>query len=380
MRKWLPLNAEGEPEPITDQRERVLIDALQPPETDTWRRDFLRQLVESTTINQQDDTMTEPVTSIFPALARLCRDFFPTHPAAKCMPPPAPDEYDRLRASVLRFGLQNPLTLHVDADGKETLLDGRTRVRILEELGISVIGEDGGIDTTAVHYAGTGEAWSIHCRRYEGSEPDAFVARENLHRRHLTRAQQQDYIAQLLNRHPDRSDRSISELAQVHHETVASIRKRLAMGQLIGPLQNATGEFRQLQPHSLESSTRRLGRDGKVRTLPCPAAKAKILKPTSEPLVEIDIDPVASATTVNTDAILTIATTLQSRARAFLGVIEQVANDLLSPEEFEQLTTSDPDARRILDRSLRVAHDRLGRYLRYFDTLVVTSKPRPGGQ
>ena len=85
--------------------------------------------------------------------------------------------------------------------------------------------------------------------------------------------------------------------------------------------------------------------------------------------VEIDIDPVASATTVNTDAILTIATTLQSRARAFLGVIEQVANDSLSPEEFEQLTTSDPDARRILDRSLRVAHDRLGRYLRYFGQL-----------
>ena len=244
LRKWLPLNTEGEPEPVTDPRERVLIDALQPPETETWRRDFLRQLIESTTINPQDDTMNEPVTTISPALIRLCRDFFPTHPAAECMPSLAPDENDRLRDSVLRFGLQNPLTLHLDADGKETLLDGRTRVEILEELGIAVIGEDGGIDTTTLHYAATGEAWSIRCRRYEGSDPDAFVARENLHRRHLTRAQQQSYIAELVNLlYPARSDRSISELAQVHHETVASIRNRLATGQVIGSQQNATGEF-----------------------------------------------------------------------------------------------------------------------------------------
>ncbi|MGA8759865.1 MAG: hypothetical protein WB611_26820, partial [Stellaceae bacterium] len=342
MRKWLPLNTEGEPEPVTDPRERVLIDALQPPETETWRRDFLRQLIESTTINPQDDTMNEPVTSISPALIRLCRDFFPTHPAAQCMPSLAPDENDRLRDSVLRFGLQNPLTLHVDADGKETLLDGRTRVEILEELGIAVIGEDGGIDTTTVHYAATGEAWSIRCRRYEGSDPDAFVARENLHRRHLTRAQQQSYIAKLVNRHPDRSDRSISELAQVHHETVASIRKRLETGQVIGSLQNATGEFRQLQPNSLESSPRRLGRDGKVRTLPSPAAKTKVMKLTSEPVVPV-IDPVPSAATVNTDPMLKVATTLQSRARAFVDVIEQIANDTLSPEEFERVTASDPD-------------------------------------
>jgi hypothetical protein len=367
LRNWLPLNADGEPEPVTSQLERALVDALQPPEIDTWRRDFLRQLAKSTTINPKDETMTELVTSILPALTRQCRDFFPTHPAAECMPRPAPDEYERLRASILRFGLQNPLTLHVDADGKERLLDGRTRITILEELGIAVIGEDGRIDTTTVHQAENGEAWSIRCRRYEGNEPDAFVARENLHRRHLSRAQQQGYIAQLLKRHPDRSDRSISELAQVHHETVASIRKRLATGQFDCSLQNPTGEIRQLQPNSLKFSLRRLGRDGKVRTLPYPAATAKIMKPTPQPAIVADIDPAPPTSSVNIDAMSPLeSATPQPRARNFVGIIEQIANEPLSPEEFEQLTASDLDTRCILRRSLRPAHDRLGQYLRYF--------------
>jgi hypothetical protein len=38
---------------------------------------------------------------------------------------------------------------------------------------------DGCTETTTVHYAENGEARSIRCRRYEGSEPDAFVAAEN---------------------------------------------------------------------------------------------------------------------------------------------------------------------------------------------------------
>jgi hypothetical protein len=283
------------------------------------------------------------------------------------MPLLAPDEYERLRASIRRFGLQNPLTLHVDVDGTETVLDGRTRITILEELGIAVIGEDGRIDTTTVHYAENGEAWAIRCRRYQGSEPDAFVARENLHRRHLSRTQQQDYIARLLMRHPDRSDRSIAELAQVHHETVASIRKRLATGQLVGSLQKATGEIRQLQSSPLLSAARRLGRDGKVRTLPHLAAKPKITQPAPQPAIAPDIDPAPPGSSINIGAMLPPETAKpQPRVLAFVSNIEQIANDPLSPEEFDQLTASDFDARRLLDRSLRVAHDRLGQYLRYF--------------
>jgi hypothetical protein len=48
LRIWLPLNAEGEPEPVTNPQERALVDALQPPEIDTWRRDLLRLLPENT--------------------------------------------------------------------------------------------------------------------------------------------------------------------------------------------------------------------------------------------------------------------------------------------------------------------------------------------
>jgi hypothetical protein len=311
--------------------------------------------------------MAEPATSIASALTRQCRNFFATHAAAECMPLLAPDEYERLRASIRRFGLQNPLTLHVDVDGTETVLDGRTRITILEELGISVIGEDGRIDTTTVHYAENCEAWSIRCRRYQGSEPDAFVARENLHRRHLSRAQQQDYIARLLMRHPDRSDRSIAELAQVHHETVASIRKRLATGQLVGSLQNATGEIRQLQSSPMLSVARRLGRDGKVRTLPQLAAKAKITQPIPQPAIAPDIDPTRPGSNINIGAMLPAETAKpQPRVLVFISNIEQIANDPLSPEEFEQLTASDLDTRRIFDRSLHVAHGRLSQYLRYF--------------
>ena len=56
----------------------------------------------------------------------------------------------------------------------------------------------------------------------------------------------------------------------------------------------------------------------------------------------------------------------EPRVLAFVSNIEQIANDPLSPEEFEQMTAGDLDTRRILDRSLGVAHGRLSQYLRYF--------------
>jgi hypothetical protein len=63
---------------------------------------------------------------------------------------------------------------------------------------------------------------------------------------------------------------------------------------------------------------------------------------------------------------LTVATTTQSQARAFVSIIQEIANQPLSPEEFEQLKVSDLDTRRNLERSLSAARERLGRFLRYF--------------
>jgi hypothetical protein len=64
-------------------------------------------------------------------------------------------------------------------------------------------------------------------RGHEGIDPSQYVISENIHRNHLTVAEQRDVIARLLQAHSDKSDRQIAEMAKDEHKKVGRVRANL---------------------------------------------------------------------------------------------------------------------------------------------------------
>ena len=178
-------------------------------------------------------------------------------------------DYETLRCSIKEHGVRMPLILFVDTDRKEWLLDGRGRVKAMEELGIPVLASDCLLDTSTVHCAEDGRKWAIRCERYygdQGADPDKIVADLNLARRQLTVEQKRGYVANLLKAFTVRSNNSIARIAGVSDHTVASIRAGLETTSQIAKLPNRTGA------------------DGKTRAMP--AARHSVSGPKVPPLDE----------------------------------------------------------------------------------------------
>jgi len=112
------------------------------------------------------------------------------------------DEFDGLVESIKKHGLLEPIVLH---EGK--ILDGRNRYRAAREVGYKFVAEN--------------------FTEFKGADPKAFVIDRNVHRRHLTTAQKQDLIKQLLRDDPRASDRQIARRAGVSHRTVAAVREKM---------------------------------------------------------------------------------------------------------------------------------------------------------
>ena len=134
------------------------------------------------------------------------------------MPPLADDEYASLRDDIAANGVLVPV--EYDEDGN--ILDGHHRVRACEELGLTDW-------PTVTRYLPDEDDRRRHARRL------------NLARRHLSRAQRRELIADEITADPDRSNREIGRLLGVDHKTVGSVRRELA------------GEV----PHHDETSTER---------------------------------------------------------------------------------------------------------------------------
>jgi hypothetical protein len=189
--------------------------------------------------------MTEPADFVG------CAAAYPRHPAMERMATLSFADYDTLKRSIKKHGLRVPLSLLVEPDGKEWLIDGRSRVKAMEELGIPVVGTDRVLDTTTVHCAEDGRKWTVRCERFyadQDADPDKIVADLNLARRQLTVEQKRTYIANLLKAFPERSNNSIAGIAGVSDHTVASVRATLETTSQIAKLSS------------------RIGADGKTRT------------------------------------------------------------------------------------------------------------------
>lgn len=95
------------------------------------------------------------------------------HPAAELFPLMEGREFQELLADMLAYGQRDPVVLTPDGQ----LLDGRNRVRALDQLGVAPV------------------------TRVEDAEPWAYVLSTNMHRRHLTEPQRAMIAARIAERH-----------------------------------------------------------------------------------------------------------------------------------------------------------------------------------
>ncbi len=168
------------------------------------------------------------------------------------------DEYEVLKASIAEVGVHSPVLV-----GDHMLIDGRGRCHAANALGFTEIPASRIVGLT------------------EQQEYDLRITL-NLARRHLSREQKQALVRHELNRDPLRSDRLVGVLCGVHHSTVGSIRERLQEEEIAhGAIESVSDSdldayndrkaalnprVANLASSPAEEMSRRLGRDGKVRS------------------------------------------------------------------------------------------------------------------
>jgi hypothetical protein len=147
------------------------------------------------------------------------RHILPIHPANDLLPPMGDVELRELGEDIKRHGLQSRITIIVDKEGVERLLDGRSRLDAMERVGLRILTEDLELDRAVV---------PVDLARTDHiSDPYAFVLSANVHRRHLTTEQRREVTGKLLKAKPNQSDRTIAKQVKVDHKTVGSVREDL---------------------------------------------------------------------------------------------------------------------------------------------------------
>lgn len=119
------------------------------------------------------------------------------------MPPLSADEYDKLRDEITEHGVLVPVV----KDQHGNILDGHHRMRIADEIGVK---------------------YRVDVIKVDDDRHARSLARTyNLARRHLTREQKRQMIADEITDDPGRSDRAIARIIGVDHKTVGSVRREL---------------------------------------------------------------------------------------------------------------------------------------------------------
>jgi hypothetical protein len=173
------------------------------------------------------------------AQAKSWRDLYPVHPAADLFPMMSDDELDELGKDIKANGIRAPIALWCDGEmpfdrkptseirGTVYVLDGRNRLDAMEKVGLKTFCNRVG----AMHSEGRGGARTEPDKPYvvvydATTDPFTLGASLNVHRRHLTRDQKRDVIAELLKLAPERSDRQVAKDVGVDHKTVGNVRRR----------------------------------------------------------------------------------------------------------------------------------------------------------
>jgi hypothetical protein len=159
------------------------------------------------------------------------------HPLADIFPLMEGKEFDELVADIKAHGLREDIILY---DGM--ILDGRNRYRACLAADVPPVPING-------------DKWI--------KNPTEYVISANIHRRHLTAEQKDDFLVKLVAANPEESDRSLAKKGGVTHPTIARARKKAAV----------TGK-------GLPVGGKRKGADGKRRRQP---TKRKKTPPPAQP-------------------------------------------------------------------------------------------------
>jgi ParB-like chromosome segregation protein Spo0J len=147
-------------------------------------------------------------TAKLPPAAQLATADYEPHRLANLFPMIKGAEFENLKADIAARGILQPITLYDDGSGLK-ILDGRNRY---------AAGKATGYKFTAANF-----------KKFEGTpaEAEAFVISTNVHRRHLTNAQKQDFIRTMIEKYPGYSNRQIARICQLSHATVGQVRDKL---------------------------------------------------------------------------------------------------------------------------------------------------------
>jgi len=133
------------------------------------------------------------------------------------MPPLSPEEYSELEDSIRKFGVMVPIL----RDPNGVVIDGHHRLRIAQSLGV---------DCPAEILVGRSE-----------TDLRTFAFELNLNRRHLTREQRRQLVAESIKADPHLSSREHGRRAGVDHKTAETVRQALMSGGEIPHLGARTG-------------------------------------------------------------------------------------------------------------------------------------------
>jgi ParB-like chromosome segregation protein Spo0J len=137
------------------------------------------------------------------------------HELSLLFPAMKSEDVGRLAEDIKRNGLYHPIVLYQDK-----ILDGVHRYQVC-----------------------SANSMMLKCQKFEGTDAEAkaFVISSNFHRRHLTNAEKQKWIDELLKLDPSKSDRAIAASIGVDNKTVNTRRERLEATEEIPQLTETTG-------------------------------------------------------------------------------------------------------------------------------------------
>jgi hypothetical protein len=199
---------------------------------------------------------------------RPWRELLATHPAAELFPLVTGQELQELADSIKINGLRIPIEFLIEPettrppDDKHPfgrLADGRSRLDAMELAGFRFAPIDG-MGVMRV-FNPSGKEVRLRCNTpsvEEVRDVYEFVVELNIRRRHLTTAQKQELIAQLLQENPDRSDRQTAALAKVSPSTAGSVRQKLVARGAIPKVTETVGADGRIRPTTPARRIRRM--------------------------------------------------------------------------------------------------------------------------
>lgn len=193
-------------------------------------------------------------------------DVLQPHPAALLLPRMASKASWKLGEDIKERGLQTPVVVLIDANGKRWLIDGISRLDAMQEVGLEAV-KNGALNPDVVHF-----------QEISSVDPVDYVLSANVHRRHLSSKGKRELAANLLEKYPEKTDRQIAELVGISHPTVAAVRTELERRGKIFHAETRTDMQGRRQP----------ARKRREASPPMPAASAAPIVSTSVPAAPVD--------------------------------------------------------------------------------------------